>query len=201
MKHFADETVLMKHLVSGDHGAYCYLYSRNRSWMFAKVNSIVKNSTEAEEVVQDVFIQIFKSIAQFNGACSIKSWIYRIAVNKAINRLRSMKSKKHSLFVLFGDTPPDHMIPHGFHEHDGAEAQAGLCYEEITWLMNRLPGRQREAFLLCKLQGKSYEEAAGIMQCTVESIRGLMQRARKELKHEVSQLIMNRQQIPMQQVA
>ena len=125
MKQYAEENDLIKNLVAGSPGAYETLYNKNRDWIFNKVCSVLHDEWETEEVVQDIFIEIFESISKFKGASSLNTWIYRITATKSLEFIRKKKAQKRFAFVtsLFGKEDAINQSDNSSFYHPGVQLE------------------------------------------------------------------------------
>jgi RNA polymerase sigma factor (sigma-70 family) len=156
------------------------LYHRFGNRIFKVAMDVVRNREEAEEAVQDVFIAIWKGSAHFDGKSKAYTWLYRVAVNKALERARKKNSKSSRFFWAkeyneMERVPPDYHTP-----QVGMEEQEKR--EQANTLINRLPEKQKVAFSLFYLSELSYEEVAKAMDTTVSSVESLLFRARRNLE-------------------
>ncbi len=187
--YLADEKQLLTLLLQGNQTAFRYLYDLHRSWVFTEVYCYLKNSHEAEELVQDIFLEVYQSIHTYRGTCNLKGWIYRIAVNKSINKLRYLKSKKRAATVEFNSElmPNIEMLHYSYH-HDEVKQEPTVGYNDLLEIVWTLHPRQKEAFCLCKINKYSYEDAARQMNITIEAVRGLLHRARHSIRLEATKV-------------
>lgn len=135
----------------------------------------MQNIEDAEEVTQDVFITIYQKIDGFKTESKLSTWIYRIAVNAALNRLK--KKQKKSFLNL---TTISHQIPH--FEHPGIIAEnkenASILFKAIY----QLPESQKTAFILSYIEELPRQEVADIMGNSLKSIESLLQRGKQNLR-------------------
>lgn len=144
---------------------------------------IVQNSEDAEDVTQEVFVQVYESVNQFKGDSKFSTWLYRIAVTKSLDHLRKKKRKKRFAFVqsLFG--PNEEEVNHQpDFQHPGISMENKENAAVLFRAIEKLPDNQKTAFTLHKLEGLSYQEIAEIMETTVSSVESLMHRAKGNLK-------------------
>lgn len=141
----------------------------------------LRNAQDAEDLSQEVFIEIYKSLDQFKGEAKISTWIYRIAVNKSLEALRRRKRKKRWSWLTSYE-PDLHEKSAVDDIHPGVLAEnkerAGVLFNAI----DRLPEQQKVAFTLFHIEGLNYEEIAETMQKSVSSVESLMHRAKNNLK-------------------
>ena len=178
-----NELELIQQLRAGDEQAFKSLVTNYQDLVFNTALGIVQNSEDAEDVAQEVFIQVYRSIDQFKGDARLSTWIYRITTTKALDHIRSRKRKKRFAFItsLFG--PNDELVhePVDF-QHPGValdrKEQAALLFQMIA----QLPENQKVAFTLHKTEELSYQEIADVMQLSVSAVESLLFRARQNLR-------------------
>lgn len=156
------------------------LYSRR---VYNTILSIVQSTDDAEELTQDVFVEVDRSIGKFKGASELGTWIYRISVNRALDFLRFKKRKKRwsSFSSLFSEETID--IPDFFHPGVALEQQenASILFKAI----GRLPDNQKSAFVLAMIEELPQKEIAEIMKISVGAVESLLQRAKTTLRSEL----------------
>jgi RNA polymerase sigma factor (sigma-70 family) len=177
-----DEQNLIEQLKRGDMLAFQYLVDVYQRKVLATCHRFLLNQEDAEDVAQEVFIEIFNSIAQFRGDSKLTTWIYRIAATKSINEIRRQRSKKRwSAFgKLLGledilNSVMDKKRPDT--DFEEAENWSGLMA-----VLNTLSENQRMAFTLSKIDDLNHKEIADIMQTSVVAIDALVYRAKQNLK-------------------
>lgn len=187
MKTDADYIAELK---SNDRKAYAGFVGVFASGIFNVALNILQRREEAEEVAQDVFIKVFQSIDSFDGSCSLKTWIYRIAVNKSLDMLRQRKRKTPwTVFVnLFGEDGEEKETAVDF-VHPGIQMEqkeeAGILLAAI----DKLPERQRTVFILYQFEDMSYKEIASTLETSVSAVDSLMSRAKKQLREQLNPLV------------
>ncbi len=144
----------------------------------------VFNREDAEDLAQEVFVEVYRSLDKFREEAKLSTWIYRIAVSKSLDHLRRLKRKKRfsSLKRIIGiDDPADTIAAP---DHDNP-ADVLVDKERVAVLqeaLDGLPDNQKTAFLLSKQDGYSNQEIADILQTTVPAVESLIHRAKKNLK-------------------
>jgi RNA polymerase sigma factor (sigma-70 family) len=144
---------------------------------------LLHNREDAEDVAQEVFLEIHRSIDKFRGESSLSTWIHRIAVNRSMDFLRMKSRKKRNLFAF---------IPKGSDEMAQLQVSSGhhplalLEEKERNAMLNaaidQLPERQRIAFSLAKIEGLKQDQVAQILLTTVASVESLLVRAKQNLR-------------------
>ena len=177
------ETQLIAELKNGSEQAFSLLVQTYQNMVFNTVLGIVQQFEEAEDVAQEVFIQVYQSIDRFRGDSKLSTWLYRIAVTKALDFERSKKAKKriNALKNIIGIGEKDENSIPDFH-HPGIsldkKEEASVLFKAIK----KLPENQRVAFLLIKTEGLNYNLAAQVLNTTEKGIEGLMHRAKENLR-------------------
>lgn len=178
-----NEVELIQGLRNGEEVAFKFLVNNYQDRVFNTAIGIVQNAEDAEDVAQEVFIQVFRSVQSFKAESKLSTWIYRITTTRALDHLRSRKSKKRFGFLqrLFGEgNEPIYELP-DFH-HPGVtldrKENAALLFKAI----DKLPEKQKIAFTLHKLEDLSYVEVSDVMQVSVPAVESLMHRAKQNLR-------------------
>ena len=178
-----NEFELIQGLRNGDETAFKFLVDNYKDRVFNTAIGIVQNAEDAEDVAQEVFIQVFRSIHSFKAESKLSTWMYRITTTRSLDLLRSRKSKKRFGFLqrLFGDdNEPLYEIPD--FNHPGVAMDRKENASKLFKAINQLPENQKTAFTLHKLEDLSYQEISDIMQTSVPAIESLMHRAKQNLR-------------------
>ena len=155
---------------------------------------ILQNTADAEDLSQEVFVQVFHSIKDFKGDCKLSTWLYRITVTKSLDFLRAKKRKKRFAFIqsLFGDESNEPLVEQITFVHPGVQLEnkerAGILFKAI----DKLPENQKTAFTLNKVEGLSYHEIAEVMQTSVSSVESLLFRAKGNLQKHLGEYYKNK---------
>ena len=178
-----DEALTVKALQQGDEMAFRSFVEEWQDMVFNTILGIVQNEEDAEDAAQDTFIQAYESIGHFKGDSKLSTWLYRIAVSKALDHLRRKKRKKRFAFVqsLFGLNEEEVSKDSGF-RHPGLALENKEKGALVFAAIDKLPENQKTAFVLHKLEGLSYQEVAAVMETTVPAVESLIHRARQQLR-------------------
>lgn len=148
--------------------------------------SFVKDSADAEELAQDVFITVWNSIDSFRGDASLSTWVYRITVTKSLDLIKARSRKKRFgfMFSLSGEntevaSKTVNWIHPGVIEEN--KEKAGYLFRAI----DSLPENQRVAFTLSKVEQLSQREIADIMKLNEGAVESLLQRAKQNLRRSL----------------
>lgn len=178
-----NEFELIQELRKGNEQAFKTLVETYQDMVFNTAIGIVQNAQDAEDVAQEVFIRIFRSINSFKGESKLSTWIYRITTSCALDLIRSRKSKKRFAFLqrLFGENnEPVYEVPD--FNHPGVVMDQKENAAKLFKAIDQLPENQKVAFTLHKLEDLSYQEISEVMQTSVSAVESLMHRAKQNLK-------------------
>lgn len=161
------------------------LYAQYKSLVYNVALSYVQNVEDAEEITQDVFVQLFQSMDSFKQQSSLKTWIYRITINKSLDLLKHKKSQKR--FFIFGKRSENEYEIQNISnfEHPGVLLENKEKSKLLFGVINELGENQKTAFILSKIDGLSNPEIATIMELTVSSVESLLFRAKENLRKKI----------------
>ena len=181
-----DERILVEQLKQGDEAAFKTIVETWQNMVFNTAIGIVQNAEDAEDIAQEVFVQVYQSIHSFKGDSKFSTWLYRITITKSLDHERRKKRKKRFAFVrsLIGEQNEVVINPPDFH-HPGVtldnKENAAVLFRTIA----DLPENQRIAFTLNKVEGLSYQEVSEVMKTTVSSVESLIHRAKNNLRKKL----------------
>ena len=177
---------LVHRCASGDETASEELVADHQRAVVKLATNLLGDREEALDLSQEVFLRVFRTIHRFRGQSSLRTWIYRIAVNQARNRHRFWRRRHradqvsldqhiaaHGDFVSAGDATPDRLL---------AQKELG---ERLQTALDHLPFDQRTAIVLREIDGLSYEEIAFSLGVAVGTVKSRLTRARQALRLEL----------------
>ncbi len=169
-----DDRALINRLKQGDEEAFREVVRRHQGLVLNCAYKFLRNTESAEDLTQEVFVEVFESIGSFRAEAQLSTWIYRITVTKALNRIKGLRRKRRfaALLSLSGDLDQslqlqDPSLPDMVLEH---RERAGI----LTRALEKLPANQRIAFTLSKVEGMSYEQIAKVMDTSLPSVESLI---------------------------
>ena len=177
------EWLLIEQLKQGDEAAFKTIVTTWQDMVYNTALGILQNAEDAEDVAQDVFLQVHESIHSFKGESKFSTWLYRITITKSMDHIRRKKRKKRFAIVqsLFGQDNQPVIDPPDFH-HPGVamdnKEKAAVLFKAVK----KLPENQQIAFTLHKIEGLSYQEVSDVMKTSVSSVESLLHRAKNNLK-------------------
>ena len=183
-----EQDKLISDLKRGDPKALESLFSVYKDRVFNTSLGYLQNTQDAEEITQDIFIEIFNSSGKFKGESSLNTWIYRITVNKCLDHIKYLKRKKRfaSVVSIFKPDTGELDIDTADFIHPGIEIELKEQSRILFKAVNKLPDNQKTAFILSKIEQLSYKEISEVLNCSLSSVESLIYRARQNLIKELS---------------
>lgn len=186
---------LIKTIAAGNERALTELYARYGTMVYNLVLVHVQQVEAAEEVTQDVFLEAFRAAVKFREEAEVKTWLYRIAVNKSLDRIRRDNAQKRSLWKnilsISGQPEVERTLPGNF-EHPGIQLENKETASELFRAIYQLNDRQKTAFVLSFVENLPRKEVVEIMQITDKALEGLLQRAKVGLRTLLADSELNR---------
>ncbi|HXJ21985.1 MAG TPA: sigma-70 family RNA polymerase sigma factor [Polyangia bacterium] len=175
-----------------DFGAFEQLVDRYEDKVYRLAFRFVRNETEAKEIVQDTFLSIWRKLDTFKGDAQFGSWVYRVAANAALMRLRSQRRHPE---VSTEELPVDFLDTYGHLPTPGDnwarrpddELQSDELRRRIQAAVDDLPEIYRTVFLVRDVEGLSTEETAEVLGISVPTVKTRLHRARLALRQAISQ--------------
>ena len=146
---------------------------------------LLLDKQDAEDVAQEVFIEVFSSINQFKANSALSTWLYRIAVSKSLDLLKRKNRKKR--FAIISKALGNEYVEKNMPENDRPDRllEGKEQYELLLQAIAILPTNQRIALSLSKINGLRHDEIAAIMGNTTFAVESLIYRARKTLSNKI----------------
>lgn len=181
------EHELLIKLQSGDESAFKTLVETHQKRVFNTALAIIQDFEEAEDVSQEVFMEVYQSVGKFRGDSKISTWLYRIATTKALEQIRKKKTAKRFAFFtsIFGES---NEILHESADfiHPGIVLEQQENSKALFKAINQLPDNQKVAYSLCNIEGLSYQEITEVMQVSLSSVESLLFRAKTNLRKSLT---------------
>ena len=180
------EAALIQRCAAGDEAACADLVNEHQRMVVQLAINLLGDRDEALDLSQEVFLRVFRTIHRFRGHSSLRTWIYRIAVNQARNRHRFWQRRHRADQVSLDE----HMAAHGDFSSGGeGRPDRVLAQKELAArlkrALNHLPFDQRTAIVLREIDGLSYEEIAYSLGVAVGTVKSRLTRARQALRLEL----------------
>lgn len=163
------------------------LVSEHQEMVVNTCYRFVFNREDAEDIAQEVFVEVFRSLENFREESKLSTWIYRIAVTKSLDHLRRLKRKKRfsSLKRLIGAGDPAEELAAPAGITPPAELERLERTRALQDALDTLPDNQKSAFLLSKQEGYSNQEIAELLGTSVSAVESLVHRAKKKLQEQL----------------
>ena len=176
LKMTTNDQILINQIVEGDTNSFTILVDRYKDLVFTLALRMLKNREEAEEVAQDTFIKTYKSLEKFKGDSKFSTWIYRVAYNSCLDRIK--KNKKH-----LNDVEINEFTEHQVVSIDNALDKMEIKEREdaIQKCIETLPSEESFLLTLYYFDDLSLEEISKIVGITANSIKVKLFRSRKKL--------------------
>jgi RNA polymerase sigma-70 factor (ECF subfamily) len=175
---------LVQQCADGDDLACTRLVTDHQRMVFQLALHLLGDPQEAQDLTQEVFLKVFRTLQQFRGQSTLRTWIYRIVVNQASNRQRWWRRRKKSQQVAL----EEHAATHGElpEVRNFAQPDRVLQQREVAgrvWhALDALPFDQRAVIVLREIDGLSYEEIATSLNVAVGTVKSRLARARESLR-------------------
>lgn len=169
-QHYIDE------IIGGNSNAFAIIVDRYKNLIFSLALKMVKNREEAEEVAQDTFIKVFNSLEKFKGESKFSTWIYKVAYNTCLDRIKKNKKDEGTITI---DDFSEHLVK------TMENALSKMVDEErkksIQDCLNLLPSEEGFLLTLFYFEDQSLEEIAKIMNITANNVKVKLYRSRQKL--------------------
>ena len=178
----ASDLALAREAATGEMGAFEELYKRHHRRVYSLCLRMTQNVSEAEDLMQEVFIQLFRKIGSFRGDSAFTSWLHRLTVNQVLMHFRK-RSVRDEKTTDEGEIP-EQAVP-------GSENPGSMAVVDRIALdkaIAQLPRGYRTVFILHDIEGYEHEEIAKLLGCSVGTSKSQLHKARMKLRGLLSQL-------------
>ncbi len=174
---------IVKLAQQGDEKAYKAIYERYCRVVYTLAFQMVGNHTDADEIVQETFIRVFKNLPRLRNNRSFVSWLYQITIHLSIDH-RKLRTRRRALAI---DDSPDlfayfELATSRRVKDPGQVLENKELLEQINRAINDLPAQQRAVILLHEVEGLSKKMISEILQCSLVTVRTNLHHARKKLR-------------------
>ena len=179
---------LMLRVKRGDRTAFEALVEKYKQHLMNFVQRTLRDEVEAEDLAQNVFLQVFKSRARYERTAKFSTWLFTIARNLCLNEIR--RRSRHPAESIEETNVQHEDQPQKQYEDKNVALPVdallhGELAEKIDEALDALPENQRSALLLCRQEELSYEEIAEIIGCSLAATKSLIHRGRETLKEKL----------------
>ena len=182
------DAALMLRVKQGDVAAFTALVEKFKQPVLNMVSRTLRDETEAEDLAQNVFVQVWKSAVRYESTAKFSTWLFTIVRNLCLNEIR--RRSRHPAESLDAPHPEQEDQPkHQFEDVKLVSPPDTLLRDELVDKVGEaiaaLPENQRTALLLCRQDELSYEEIAAVLGCSVSATKSLIHRGRETLKERL----------------
>lgn len=184
-EEFDSDAALVERALDKDLAAFEQLVARYQNKIVAYSARMLNDSDEAEDIAQETFIKAYRSLDSFRGASSFSTWLYRIATNLCIDRVRQRKRRPQQAYSL--DEPYDKEDGTGGRELPDYNAEPSRNVEseelrqQVRSTVAEMPEKLRQVLVMCDIQGMPYEKIAQILDCPMGTVKSRLFHARADL--------------------
>ena len=173
-----EETKLISRCQQGDQEALKEIFDKYHKKVYRIAYGVVRQREEALDIVQEVFIKLFRSIKNFKGRSHFFTYLYRMVMNTAIDHARRMGKQPFSSLDEEGSFQPSDEVEKG--------PERTLLHKELeerlNWAMDKLPAEQRATLIFREVEGLSYQEMAEAMGCSIGTVMSRLHYGRKRMQ-------------------
>ncbi len=175
---------LISKIAKGNRESFREFVTAHQKTVLNLCYGFLRNKQDAEEIAQDVFIEIFRSAYKFRAESNVKTWLYRIAVNKSLNLIRKKKLSKW-LPVYSNESLDEEK--HSASEYDNPQqiSEKDELRKQISKALNTLSMNQKIAFTMNKVDGLTNKEISEAMEISIQSVDVLIHRAKSNLRKKL----------------
>jgi RNA polymerase sigma-70 factor (ECF subfamily) len=180
----AADKILIDAMQAGNQKAFQEFVETYQNMVTNTCYGLLQNVADAEDVTQEVFIEVYRSISKFRGDSKLSTWLYRIATTRSIDVLRKRKRRSmvQSIQTFFGGEASAMQVP----DNRSQTPQEALENDEraavLAAAVAKLPEPQQIAFTLSKYEDLSYQQIAEVMDKSISSVESLLFRAKQNLR-------------------
>ncbi len=173
-------------LKSNSADTFKILVETSRDMVYNVCLNYLQSREEAEDTMQEIYVTIYKTIKDFKEESSLKTYIYRITINKCLDTIRKKKAKRR--FAIFSTYDEEQ---HTDFNHPGIIRENKERAEILYRFLNKLPSSQKTALLLFETESMTYKEISAIMETTTGAVESLIFRAKENLRKMLTKYYKN----------
>jgi RNA polymerase sigma-70 factor (ECF subfamily) len=173
------ERQIVSRAQQGNEQAFASLFESHKKRVYALCLRMTGDIAEAEDLTQDAFIQVFRKIDAFRGDSAFSTWLYRVAVNTVLMKVRKRKTREVSM-----DEPicmESSYVPREYGGHD-SRLQGTIDRIALIRAISELPKGYREIFILHEVAGYGHQEIARLLQCSIGNTKSQLHKARLKIR-------------------
>lgn len=166
---------------SGDADAFASIFQTHKMRVYSLCLRMTNNVAEAEDLTQDAFLQVFRKLSTFRGDSALSTWLYRIAVNTVLMRLRKRTLSETSLDEPWSKNTDEKPVPR---EYGTMDSRLAGCVDRMALVeaIRELPEGYRTVFLLHEVEGYEHNEIAGFLGCSTGNSKSQLHKAKMRIR-------------------
>jgi RNA polymerase sigma-70 factor (ECF subfamily) len=174
------ERSLVQRAQSGDEHAFASLFQLHKKRVYSVCLLMTKDLAEAEDLTQEAFLQVFRSVGSFRGDSAFSTWLYRVAVNTVLMKIRRRKAPP----VLSLDEPVSSESPSLRRDVGKADPQLSGAIDRIALrrAIGELPEGCRKIFVLHEVEGYQHNEIAQMLDCSIGNSKSQLHKAKMKMR-------------------
>ena len=178
------EALLIADLCEGDETALAPLVEKYKRMVYRLAMQITKNHADADDVMQETFIKVYRSIRTFRKDAAFETWLYRIAVNEALNFVKRRERQRESTLETASEAEYEAITRYRaqINNDPHAHAEKAELRHHVTEAVNNLSLKHRTVVILHEFEGLTHAEIASILNCSEGTVRSRLHYARKKLR-------------------
>ncbi len=184
-----NDILLVRAAQRGDKHAFAQLVEKYEQRVYNLARKMMRNQQDAEDVLQETFISVFRHLDEFQGDAAFATWLYRIATNASLMKLRGRKTPPLSLDEPVESDDGDGAMPREIVDWSFTPEEALLSTEvraQMDAAVEALPESMRAVFVLRDIEGLSVQETADVLGISVPNVKTRLHRARLMLRENLS---------------
>ena len=178
------EALLIADLCEGDETALAPLVEKYKRMVYRLAMQITKNHADADDVMQETFIKVYRSIRTFRKDAAFETWLYRITVNEALNFVKRRERQRVSTLETASESEYEAVTRYRAQVANDphAHAEKAELRHHVTKAVNSLSLKHRTVVILHEFEGLTHAEIAAILNCSEGTVRSRLHYARKKLR-------------------
>ncbi|MDP6038361.1 MAG: sigma-70 family RNA polymerase sigma factor [Candidatus Latescibacteria bacterium] len=180
-----EDLQIVAKVLDGNTGAFSNLVRRHHERVFNTAFGLVGDLDEADDLAQEAFIKVFRSLKRFRGQSLFSTWLYRIAVNCCLDFLKSKHRRSTASLDEHQGIQDFPQIWRENSEDADVSVQRRELQEILELALDKLPEEYRVTFVLREIEGMAYEEIAELLKCSVGTVKSRLFRGRAKLRESL----------------
>jgi len=172
---------LVKRAQAGDEEAFAELFQQHKNRVYSVCLLMTKDATEAEDLTQEAFLQVFRTVGSFRGDSAFSTWLYRVAVNTVLMKLRRRKMQP----TVSLDEPVSAESPSMYRDYfgkDDLELNGVVDRIALRRALDELPEGCRTIFALHEVEGYQHHEIAQLLDCSIGNSKSQLHKAKQKMR-------------------